>query len=284
MIINTERDVRMGCGLIHAKLAEGYNPILRNEMRVLQAGILNLKKDGVYFLETGEREYGILLIEGHLSVSGETERWQLGKRENPFRDPPCALLLGKSERVEIRALEDSIAGICSAPAKEKKANSFVGAESTGAAERGKGNWSRLVRFVLWPDNSEGNQLMVGETVVSPGNWATFPPHRHQYNVPGKEAAYEEAYLFRFSNKQGYGFVRQYDDDKSMDQTFCVGDNDLVYMDKGYHPVACSPAAWLYQATFMAGENRISQASVDPDYLFVLEQEELDNPYKKQVIF
>ena len=124
-------------------------------------------------------------------------------------------------------------------------------------------------------------LQVAQCAPS-GNWSTVPPHRHQFDVEGEEVPYEEIYYFRFSRPQGFGLIWQFDDD--MDQAFSLKTNDAVYISRGYHPVACGPGAMLYQLTLMSGPRRISQASLHPDYRFLLEEKDLANQYTPNVTY
>ncbi len=138
-----------------------------------------------------------------------------------------------------------------------------------------------MRLVCWSDNTQGNQLIAGETLTPSGNWSTIPPHRHQYEIPGAEIPYEEAYFFQFSKPQGYGLIWQFDDEGEMDQAFSLRSNDLAYMGGGYHPTACGPGADLYHLTFIAGPHRKSMSNVHPDFRFLLDENNLENPYARQ---
>jgi len=248
---------------------------------MLGVSLLTISAGDTYELETGAHEYGLLLIQGDIFVECCDERYHLGARENPFNCPPWALLSPSGERIKITSVSNSSVGLGYAPSEKKNKCCFITPQHPGGGKRGIDNWSREVRLILWNDNTEGCRLMIGETIVPPGNWSSFPPHRHQHMRPGIEAAYEEAYLFRFSRPSGFGFVGQYSDMHDMDQAFCVRENDLVYMDSGYHPVVNSPAGWMYQATFMAGDSRVSSAAVDEQYQFLLDGAKIGNPYQNQ---
>jgi 5-deoxy-glucuronate isomerase len=120
-------------------------------------------------------------------------------------------------------------------------------------------------------------------VTPSGNWSTMPPHRHQYDIPGQEVPYEEVYCFQFTKPQGFGLVWQFDDEGRMDQAFSVKSNDVVFMDKGYHPVVCGPGASFYQVTLIVGPYRMSKSRVHEDYKFLLEESSIDNPYAGQYV-
>ena len=71
------------------------------------------------------------------------------------------------------------------------------------AEVGEGNWSRTVRTILGPEH-DAQRLLLGETINPPGNWSSYPPHRHDRHNPPEEVDLEEVYLFRTNPAGGFG--------------------------------------------------------------------------------
>jgi 5-deoxy-glucuronate isomerase len=207
----------------------------------------------------------------------------LGPRRDPFSDAPSGIFITTREKATFTAKQMTLIGVGTAPAKNRTCSTIVMPDKVGGGRRGRGNWERDVRFVLWSDNTEGNMLIAGETVTPSGNWSTIPPHRHQYDIPGEEVPYEEIYFFQFSKQQGYGIAWQFDDEGEMDQAFSLKTNDVLYMDKGYHPTACGPGTALYHLTFISGPYRISRSKVHNDFQFLLEENNMDNPYAKQFV-
>ena len=269
------------CGRIRSTPGRGFTKIVDSELDHLKLDLLNLEPGDTYTLDTQDREYAVILIQGSSKASiGSGGEHVLGPRGNPFEDMPYALFMTREEEVIFAATAPSIIALGSAPAEEKKTNSFVSPEDVKTGERGADNWTRSVRMVCWSDNTAGNMLIAGETCTPSGNWSTVPPHRHQYDVEGEEVPYEEVYYFRFSRPQGFGLIWQFDD--SMDQAFSLKTNDAVYISRGYHPVTCGPGSMLYQLTLMSGPRRVSRASLHPDYKFLLEEKDLANQYVPEV--
>ncbi len=274
----------MSCGRIRKQLGGGMTPLVDGELKNLRVSALLLAPGASLEIETGASEYACVLVRGDCSVRlGNAPEVPFGPRSDPFRESPYAVLAGRDERVRFTARSESLIGIASAPAEKAFASVLVTPAQVGGGRRGVGNWERDVRFVCWSDNTQGNMLLAGETVTPSGNWSTIPPHRHQYDTPGEEVPYEEAYFFQFSKPQGYGLAWQFDDEGELDQAYSLRPNDLLYMSRGYHPTVAGPGSDLYHLTFMCGAYRISKARVHPDYRFLLEEQNLENPYAKQLV-
>jgi len=246
--------------------------------------VLVLEPGTSFELDTAENEYACVLVHGDCSVrlGGGVEK-PFGPRRDPFAEGPYAVLAGRDQKVCFTARAESLIGVGAAHAEKTFASDIVTPAEVGGGQRGVANWKREVRFVCWSDNTNGNMLLAGETVTPSGNWSTIPPHRHQFDVPGEEAPYEEAYFFQFSKPQGYGLAWQFDDEGELDQAYSLRSNDLLYMSRGYHPTVAGPGSDLYHLTFICGPRRVSKARVHPDYRFLLEEQNLENPYATQMV-
>lgn len=272
----------MACGRVRKELGAGWTPLVDGELENLRVGVLSLARGQTHSLETAESECAVVLVRGHGTLSAsDRQDFVLGPRPDPFAHKPSGAFLSRDETVHVTAREDSLVAVALAPAREKTANTYLSHDDVRQVERGEGSWSRSVRFVFWPDNSEGDMLLVGETVTPPGHWSTMPPHRHDIYTEGEEMSYEEAYFLQFSRPQGFGLIWQFDDEGQMDQAFSLKNGDAAFMGRGYHPVSCSPAATLYHLTFMSGPQRLSQARLHPDYRFLVEDQGMVNPYENQ---
>jgi len=274
----------MPCGRIRKEIGKGLTMLVDGELKNLKMGVISLDEGEIFKLETQGFEYACVLITGKCDVHLESGMLcTLGPRSNPFEEAPFGVIIAKDEYAAFSARKDTLIGVGCAPAQIKKRSVFISPETVGGGLRGKGNWSRDVRFVLWSDNTEGNMLIAGETCTPSGNWSTIPPHRHQYYIEGEEVPYEETYFFQFSKPQGYGMAWQFNDEKSMDQAFSLKNNDVLYMDQGYHPTVCGPGAILYHLTFISGPYRASKSRVHDDFRLLLEENNMENPYIKQYV-
>lgn len=267
------------CGRIRKPIGYGWTQITEGELAYLELGVLKLKPGTGYRLDTGGREHAAILVAGECHVQLDRDQGGLlGPRRNPFDDLPYALFVTKDEHIIFTAQTESLVAIGSAPALKKLGNTVVTPQDVQVLTRGADNWRREVRIVCWPGNTVGNMLLVSETCTPSGNWSTIPPHRHQYDVEGVEASYDEIYFFQFSHPYGYGLIWQFDDDGELDQAFSLRSGDVIYHNVGYHPVVCSPGTRLYHLTFMAGPRRESRARVHEKYQYILEESGLQNQF------
>ncbi len=270
------------CGRIRKKLGAGWTAITHGQLASLEMAVLHLEAGEEFALDTGDREHAAVLIRGECEVATDSGLVAtLGPRSDPFQDSPFALFVTREEQVRFRARCRSLFGIGSSPAAKKMANTVVTPAEVEVAIRGTDNWAREVRMICWSHNTTGNLLLAGETCTQAGNWSTMPPHRHQVDDEGEEAAYEEIYFFQFSDPQGFGLTWQFDDEGEMDQAFSLKNDDALYHNQGYHPVVASPGAALYHLSFMAGPRRIAQARIHPAFRRLLQDRGLENPFRPQ---
>jgi 5-deoxy-glucuronate isomerase len=130
---------------------------------------------------------------------------------------------------------------------------------------GEGNWRRSVRTILGPDDRAA-RLLVGETLNPPGNWSSYPPHKHDEHVPPEEVRLEEVYLFRVDPAGGFGVQMLYGNGD--ERTFRVHDGDVAVIRSGYHPVVAAPGYDLYYLWVLAGESRQMAPRLDPQHAWV----------------
>lgn len=270
----------MAAGVIKKTIGSGFTPLLDGETKRLRFGVLNLCAGETYTFHCEDREYSLVLIQGEAEVEGEQMRGKLGPRLDPFTEKPEGCIFSNAQSFTVRALQDSFIGVGSAKAETHMQDCIVHKDDAFAAVRGEGNWKREVRFCVWNDNTVGNQMMMGETVIPAGNWSTFPPHRHSGKLPG-ETAYDEAFFMLFRHENGVGMVWQYEDEEHLDQVNHFETGSLIYGDQGFHTLVIAPVCDAYQLTVMAGPSRKSAASVDERFKLVLDQSGMVNPYQNQ---
>lgn len=134
-------------------------------------------------------------------------------------------------------------------------------------ERGAPGWLRQVHDVA-ADNVHAEALIVGETFNGPGQWSSYPPHKHD-GTDG-EPALEEVYYYRFDRPGGFGFQGLYesesgevDDRKSRERAVLLRHGAIVGIPRGYHPVCSAPGYRLYYLWALVGKPRRLAMHEDP---------------------
>jgi 5-deoxy-glucuronate isomerase len=133
--------------------------------------------------------------------------------------------------------------------------------------RGGGNASRQIVDVM-PPEFPADKLMVIEAYVPGGNWAGFPPHKHDVHNPPSEVDLDEVYYFRMEHPAGYAHQRLYTLDGRRDVTLTVGDGDLVLVREGYHPTVAAHGYNVYFLNCLAGSARLLANTDDPNHSWV----------------
>jgi 5-deoxy-glucuronate isomerase len=113
---------------------------------------------------------------------------------------------------------------------------------------GRDAWSRRVCSVV--DQRVASRLLVGETINQAGAWSSYPPHKHDTEVPGREVPMEEVYHFMVRPPGGFGLQMVYtapEAARPFEHIYRVRDGDTVVIPRGYHPVV---AAGGYQLAYL----------------------------------
>ena len=99
-------------------------------------------------------------------------------------------------------------------------------------DRGRAGWQRQVHDLI-ADAVPAERLLVGETFNPPGQWSSFPPHKHDGG--DGEPTLEEVYYFRCDRPDGFGLQGLYHATGEAEAVF-VKHGTVVGIPGGYHPV------------------------------------------------
>ncbi len=80
-----------------------------------------------------------------------------------------------------------------------------------------------------------DSLLVTEVFTPPGNWSSYPPHRHDEDNYPHMTYLEETYYHRLNPAQGLASSAFSPKTASLDETMAVADRDVVLVPKGHHP-------------------------------------------------
>jgi 5-deoxy-glucuronate isomerase len=202
---------------------------------------------------SGTATFNIEMANGHRQLFSN-----VGARADVFSGPPAMVYLPPQSSCEIMAETENLdVGIYSSPSSATTPPALLDGAAVVAKQVGRDNWQRTVYSALTED-VPAQRLLAGETLNPPGNWSSFPPHKHDRANSPLEAILEEVYFFRTKPAQGFAFIWTYTaagDPDGFSTAFVVEDGDTVLLPKGYHPVVAAPGYQLHYAWVLAGEER-----------------------------
>ncbi|MBJ3762566.1 5-deoxy-glucuronate isomerase [Maribius pontilimi] len=225
---------------------------------------------------TGNREAILVLVEGRAEiVAGGTALGEMGQRMTPFeRTPPHCLYVPGDSDWSATATTDCTLAVCTAPwdADSGHAMRRLGPEGIELTPRGKGQNQRFIHSIAMEDRDVASSLLVCEAFTPPGNWSSYPSHRHDENDFPRMTYLEETYYHRLDPAQGFGMQRVYTEDGALDEMMAVKDGDVVLVPRGHHPCAAPYGYEMYYLNVMAGPLRKWRFQPDPDHAWIMERD------------
>ena len=225
---------------------------------------------GVHSGNSGADEVAIVVIGGTVTMRSDAGTWErIGERPDPFAGRPYTVYLPARTGYQLRAESAAEIAVCAAPARDAFPARLITPEEVSEHIRGAGQASRCIHNILMEDAGAAS-LLITEIQSPPGNWSSYPPHKHdQDNLPD-ESQLEESYYFRIRPAQGFAFMRVYTADGSLDETVTARDGDVVLVPRGYHVVAAAAEYQVYYLNVLAGPRRTLRMSFDPEHKWIME--------------
>ncbi|MEU3461080.1 5-deoxy-glucuronate isomerase [Streptomyces sp. NPDC006733] len=222
-------------------------------------------------LDGRDWEHIVVPLSGGVHVTavapdGSTHEAELAGRASVFAGPTDTAYVPARWRITLRASSGparvALAGARVPATAEQGGRAFrhVAAGDVPVERRGAGTASRQVRNFGTPDVLDADALIACEVITPAGNWSSWPPHKHDVERPGEEAALEEIYYFetestdvRGTDPVGYQRVYSSGADRPIDVLAEVRTGDVVLVPYGWHgPAMAAPDAHLYYLNVMAG--------------------------------
>ncbi len=245
----------------------GYTPICKIgecSLKKLEFGIIELEAGGLQAFDTEDKETAFIMLEGHCDVQFDTTCWRnIGNRKNVFenRKAEC-FYMPKEQKLQIKALDHVKIAVCATPVAEKTEAQLLREDHAVLKVLGRVPFERETSFLI-DGNSNAKVLTIGECYVTEGNWAGFPPHKHDEDNMPTECICEEIYYFLFDPEQGFGVQCLYTADGALDETYRVKNDELVEFPYGYHSTVSTPGYETYFLWLMAGDYQGFNRSNDP---------------------
>lgn len=229
------------------------------KLSVLQSGCLQS-----YQGKTGAEETVFVLTAGALKFCAGGKLLGTLARKSVFEEPPWAVYLPPETEYSLEFEKESEACLVSSPARKTKAPVLIAPKDLKFRRVGEETYFRNITDII-TEGFPAEKMLVGETINDPGNWSSYPPHKHDRNNPPEEVQLEEVYFFKVTPVTGFGTIRVFDEKE--DQLFLLRNNEVVTIPKGYHPVAVAPKHQIYYFWALAGSTRTMKPYTHPDYRF-----------------
>jgi len=219
----------------------------------------------------GPRELCAVVLSGVVSArTGGAAFDRVGRRTGPFDDlPPFAVYTPGTAPLEIAAQAPAEVALCTAPGTGRLPPRLIAPEEMKRSVRGKELNTRYVTDIL-PQDAPAENLLVVEVRTPTGHSSSYPPHKHDRAAPD-ETALEEIYYHRIDPPQGFVFQRVYTDERDIDESHAVEDQDLVLVPRGYHPVVVPWGYESYYLNVMAGPERAWRFHNDPAHEWIIRE-------------
>ena len=212
--------------------------------------VLELAPGGAHTLATGDDEVIVLPLSGGCTVAVDGEAFVLDGRDDVFSALTDFLYAPRDARVEVASDGGGRFALTSSRADRRLEARHMPADQIAVELRGAGRASRQVNNFCGPDVTIADRLIAVEVLTPAGNWSSYPPHKHDEEVPGVETALEEIYYFEVA-RGGFAFQRAYG--PGIDIFREVRSGDTVLLPSGYHgPSMAAPGYDLYYLNVMAG--------------------------------
>lgn len=251
----------------------GENGLRHNTCQVLDFNLLVLGAGEVHGFVAEGREFGIVMLTGKADVVVDGQHFEgLGGRKNVFDGPPSMVYAPTGASVAISATSDCEVALCSCPSRAELAAYRVNPDECFKGTWGNYNTTRTFNYMI-NERRPSERLHLAEVTVESGNWATYPPHKHDQTRPEfGEVFQEEMYYYRVDQPGGFGFCASYGGSADDEYAFMVRDNTIHKMPNGYHTVCAAPGYRVWYLALIAGHDKGHAVLTDPDHAWYFKAE------------
>jgi 5-deoxy-glucuronate isomerase len=235
--------------------------------------IVELAPGGTHTFTTGDSEWIVLPLGGGCTVQVEDgtahDEFQLLGRESVFASVTDFAYVPRDARAQIASGAGGRFALAGAKCGRRLPARYGPAPEVPVEERGSGTQLRHVRNFASADAFDCDKLIAVEVITPGGNWSSYPPHKHDEQVPGVEAELEEIYYFEIDGPNGFGYQRVSPSREGGSDVLAeVRSGDAVLVPDGWHgPSIAQPGHDMYYLNVMAGpgETREWRICFHPDH-------------------
>jgi len=232
---------------------------------------------------TGENEMFVLPLSGAVALDvagpdGPVEAsFELTGRTSVFSHVSDFAYVGRDSTMQLRSEAGAEIALPAARCDVRRPAAYGDASAVPVEVRGAGPSTRQVTNFGVPGVwGHAEKLIACEVLTPPGNWSSYPPHKHDATEPCP-VINEEIYYYRIAgpdqltpSREGFGLHRTYTGAEhaaaglaAIDLMREVRDGDVIDIPYGYHgPCVAAPGYPMYYLNVMAGPGERAMAFCD----------------------
>lgn len=239
-------------------------PTASHEMEFAALRVLELAPGETYAHTCGDREWIVLPLVGGCTVrcadpvgGPPAPVFELRGRESVFTAVTDFAYLPRDGRAEIGSAAGGRFALVGARCEIALPARYGAARDVPVEIRGAGQCTRQVNNFAAADVFDCDRLIAVEVLTPGGNWSSYPPHKHDEFLPGRESCLEEVYYFEIAphgDTPGFGYQRVTPSPAGKTDVLTeVRTGDAVLIPDGWHgPSIAAPGHDMYYLNVMAG--------------------------------
>ncbi|MER5875673.1 5-deoxy-glucuronate isomerase [Streptomyces sp. NPDC060235] len=223
--------------------------------------IVELAPGGTHTFTTGDSEWIVLPLAGGCTVRTkdgmDEQEFHLLGREGVFDGVTDFAYVPRDALAHIASGVGGRFALAGAKCERRLPARYGPAPEVPVEHRGSGGCARQVRNFAAADVFACDRLIAVEVITPGGNWSSYPPHKHDEDVPGVESRLEEIYYFEIEGPNGFGYQRVFPSREGGSDVLAeVRTGDAVLVPDGWHgPSVAQPGHAMYYLNVMAGPGR-----------------------------
>ncbi|MEU8886615.1 5-deoxy-glucuronate isomerase [Streptomyces sp. NPDC048442] len=226
--------------------------------------VLELRPGASHHLPTGDCEWIVLPLAGACSVLVDGEVIELLGRDGVFGSASDFAYLPRDAHAQIATGAGGRFALAGARCERRLPARYGPAQEVPVEQRGSGATGREVRNFAAADVFECDRLIAVEVITPGGHWSSYPAHKHDEGIPGRESVLEEIYHYEFDGGPGVAGYQRIASSRpgGADLLTEVRTGDTVLVPNGWHgPSIAPPEHAMYYLNVMAGPGPLREWNI-----------------------